>query len=349
MKVMTKLLKQLPWELQFYFYVAVWMVQVQFLNATNQMPFTVIPGNNVESSKLDKTLTCDQQRSDIKVCASQCIDLHQNGSGCPGFYTDKTQSGNCHVCHVSSLNEIQSNSYMTFTSDHLVYLILTYNTTEPDVAMDLDQFSSGTNLMNGMNTDGTTTNIAESDLVDAINGKGVYLHDEGKIRLTGSETECWTNLDHCSSWLTISIWMKTVTVANSYVVSTGTIKQRGISLLYKTDNKIRTLVTLDDRRFEALFVSTLLVNASWYHVTGSYDVTDGASIFINGIMEKENQFENQQSETVDEVDWGAHIGVRDWTSYDVAYFNGFVDEFKCYYRLLNRAGKSRDNKWSIFY
>ena len=193
------------------------MFQILLVSARNQMPFTVISGSKVESSKLTKTLTCDQQRNDIQICASECFNMHQNGSGsgCPGFLTDKTQSENCHICHVSSLGEINSNSFTTFTGDHLVYLILTHNTADPDIAMDFDQFSSGDNLINGTNTDGTTTNIVESDLVDAINGKGVYLHDEGKIRLTGSGSECWTNLEHCSSGLTLSIWMKPVIVANS--------------------------------------------------------------------------------------------------------------------------------------
>ena len=316
----------------------------------NQMPFTVLSGTTVESSSFSKTLICDSLGDNIEACAQECYDLQTNGTGCPGFYTGTTQTGTCHICRVSTRAEINTNSYTTFTNDHLVYLILEENgMAKPDVAMGFEKFIPESSFMNGTNTEGTTTSIVESDLIEGVNGRGIHLHNSAKIHLTGSGTKCWTNLYNCSSGMTMSIWMKPTAVGDSYVVATGVLQQRGIAFLYKLDNKVRTLVTLETGRFEALSTSTLQVNSEWYLVTGTYEASLGASIYINGVMEKENRFENPRSETVDQEDWSAHIGVRDRAPYEGGYFNGYVDEFKYYYRLLNRAGElilsvEKDNK-----
>ena len=112
-----------------------------------QMPYDVISSGTVEQSKLNSTLTCDEQRNSLQDCTAQCYSRSQNGikyynfkityyllldygtllltemqgkvifhclfmyclpgSGCPGFYSDTTQSNTCYICHVSNITEVQ--------------------------------------------------------------------------------------------------------------------------------------------------------------------------------------------------------------------------------------------------
>ena len=70
--------------------------------------------------------------------------------------------------------------------------------------MDFDNYSISNIFVKG--TVGTKVNVEESDHVSGIKGEALYLHSFRNVILTGSETECWINMDLCSSGITDFIW-----------------------------------------------------------------------------------------------------------------------------------------------
>ena len=211
-----------------------------------------------EIAKIGKALTCNEQISSIQICATECFDREQNGTGCPGFYTvtDSAGAQNCHICYVSNITEIQTSTYTNFSGNNLVYLFKT-DILPAEVPVDFEQLSAANDFINGTNTTGTTTNILDSDHVNGIKGKGFYIHDGAKVYLTGSEQECWTNLEHCESGISMSIWLKVVTFGDSYIVGTGVILQRGFALFVNTAHHIQSVLTLDTERFDTALISSL--------------------------------------------------------------------------------------------
>ena len=302
-------------------------------SSTEQMAFRVISGTAAEASRIATTLTCDQERSDIQICSQECLEVTENETGCPGFYAEKNEHGPCYMCRISDLSEVQNSHYTTFTSNHFLYL-RAHNKTEPEVSMDFEDFSPDGNSIHGNNVDGTTSGITVSDHVTGVRGKGVYFNNGAKITLTGSENECWTNIEHCSEGLTLSIWVKLEEITITYVVGSGAIKQRGVNIFLQ--NQFSMMTTLDDRRFYAWSTTNPVIN-TWYLVTGTYEPMNGNSVYINGILEAENKFDSAAYHQVDQVDWRAHIGVRD--SIPVTDpMTGTVDEFKYFYKILNMMG-----------
>ena len=315
--------------------LAIVIVSIGVTTASNQMPYTVISGSAAEASRIATTLTCDQERSSIQMCADECLQMAENGTGCPGFYTNKSRSGTCYICHVSNVTEIQATTYTTFTDNHLIYL-LDHNITDPEIAIDFEDFSPLSNTTHGNNVDGTTNGISASDHVTGVKGKGIHFDNGAKITLTGSEHECWTNIEHCTEGLTLSLWIKPVKVTQTYVFGTGSIKQRGVNIWL--NNKMALQTSLDAQRFLIFTVSTVTANR-WHLFTGMYHPTDGNSVYLDGILQAENRFDAVTNNPVSEEDWTAHIGVRDSTPYTDFPFIGTADEFKYYYRILNRYGK----------
>ena len=61
--------------------------------------------------------------------------------------------------------------------------------------------------------------------------------------------------------------------------------------------------------------------------------------FYTDAIQRAAQNSNGGSSTITEVDYNAHIGVRDNKPYNLNYANCRVDEFKYYYRVLNSAGE----------
>ena len=86
--------------------------------------------------------------------------------------------------------------------------------------------------------------VIDSDHVDGIKDKALYLHNGGRVSLTGLEGECWTNMDHCTSGVTMSIWFKPLEIKAPYPVSTGGILQPGLSFLLLADGQVSLMVTL---------------------------------------------------------------------------------------------------------
>ena len=81
-------------------------------NSTGQMLYTVISGSAAEDSRIATTLTCDQEREDIQICADECFQMAKNGTGCPGFYANKDGLGPCYMCHISNTISHESISFM---------------------------------------------------------------------------------------------------------------------------------------------------------------------------------------------------------------------------------------------
>ena len=303
-------------------------------NSTGQMLYTVIPGSAAEDSRIATTLTCDQERMAIQNCAEECFQMAENGTGCPGFYANKDGIGPCYMCHVSNIQNVQNANYTTFTGNHFLYM-RTHNKTEPEVEMDFEDFFSENKTIKGKNVNGTANDIAESDHVTGIKGKGIYINNGANISLTGSEHECWTNIEHCTDGLTFSIWINAESVTAAYVVGSGAIKQRGVN--FYLDNRFYMMTSLDTERFNAFSHSMASVN-TWYLFTGAYHPMKVNSVYVNGILEAENQFTARASNPAVHQNWRATIGSRDSSQYNIHPFRGTVDEFKYYYTILNPMG-----------
>ena len=108
-------------------------------NSTGQMLYTVISESSGEDSRIATTLTCDQEREDIQICADECFQMAKNGTGCPGFYANKDGLGPCYMCHISNIQNVQNANYTTFKGNDFLYM-RTHTITEPEVAMDFDDF-----------------------------------------------------------------------------------------------------------------------------------------------------------------------------------------------------------------
>ena len=177
-------------------------------------------------------------------------------------------------------------------------------------------------------------------------GTGLHLDGGGKVQLAGSETECWTNIEYCTVGVTMSIWVKpTASGEPFYIAATGSISQRGFGFYSENHGGVDALVTLDNGRYHALSKSKL-VAGNWHLVTCMYKAGDGISIYINGILEEgADEADTWTEQSVTEVDWNAHIGVKDLQPYNTIPLNGYVDEFKYFYRILNSAG--REGKLSL--
>ena len=216
------------------------------------MPYRVVSGSSEEIQVYNGSLMCDEQRLNIEHCGNECFNRSQSGVGCTGFYMNSSLIGSCFICHVSSITEIQANNFTTF-SDNTILFVLYTKTAEPRVSLNFDQYitEAGKLKVPGTNTEGATENVAETDFVPGKRDLGLHFHSGGDVYLSGSGTECWTNLDRCPSGLTISIWVKIETLKKSYIVGTGAVQQKGVSLFFNKDGEVRTVVQLDSSRYDS--------------------------------------------------------------------------------------------------
>ena len=210
-------------------------------NPEIQMPYKKILGSSTtEINTIGSTLTCDEQRSSLKDCATECLNRSFN-SGCPGFFWNTTQNNVCYLCHVSNITEIQGSSYTVYGTNDVIYL-LKPKSVKPEVSLNFENHNG--NTIPGTGTEGTITNVVEDDFVSGIKGTGLYLHDGGKVALTGSSTECWTNLQNCTSGMTVSIWFKPhIVAAYQHMVGSSANIQEGFTFfLDRSDKKPRVVV-----------------------------------------------------------------------------------------------------------
>ena len=194
-----------------------------------QMPFVKLPGSStMEINKIGSTLTCDEQRYSLKDCATECYNRRSTSPGCPGFYKQSSQNIFCNICHLSNYSEIQANSFITIGTNDELYLLKSVRP-DTDIEMDFDNYTKTT--IYGKGTEGTTMNIVESDHVVGIKGQGLYLHDGSHVILTGSGSECWTNLDNCSSGFLVSFWFQAKAQHTTYphILGSGVSYDKGFN------------------------------------------------------------------------------------------------------------------------
>ena len=247
-------------------------------NPEIQMPYKTIPGSSTaEISTVGSTLTCNEQRASVKECATECYNRSSTNTGCPGFYTDITQNGVCHLCHAANSSEPKT----SFNSDDILYLLTTRRVV-PEVSIDFDNYTSDT--IYGTGTEGTIIGLAESDHVTGVKGNGLYVHGGGKVRITGSGTECWTNVDHCSSGMTASIWFKSTTtnLMDSIIISTGNRNEWGFSFFARSNGKMEFIIRLNNLRPSSFTSHPEVVLNQWNLLTGTYDGTTQVDNYFNG-------------------------------------------------------------------
>ena len=332
------------WKLQIILYVH--LVHVPHIshgfNPEIQMPYEKISGSSTtEINKRGSTLTCNEQINSLKDCAIECFDRSLTNTGCPGFFWDTTQNEVCYLCHVSNITEVQGSSFTTIETNDIIYLLKS-RPAEADVSVNFDSHSG--NAIPATGTEGTTTNVVEEDFVSGIKGTGLYLHDGGRVALTGSSTECWTNIQQCTSGMTVSIWFKPTNLnhGHSFIVGSGGNRLDSFSFyLNGHSRKPQMVAYLPEGRYYALAVSLLVLN-QWTLITGTFHPDHGTTISMNGVFEHERTDLDGYVEVVDSDSRG-HIRVKDAPPYSQEHITGEVDEFKLSYRLLNSVGMYKIN------
>ena len=256
--------------------ICYWLALIQTFNPEIQMPFRAISASStVEINAIGLTLNCNEQRNSLKECAIECFIRSSSNTGCPGFYTDTTQNGVCHLCHAATSSEAKT----SFSTDDVLYLLTTKRVV-PEVSMDFDNYTS--DLIYGTGTVGTIIGLAASDHITGVKGKGLYVHGGGKVRITGSGTECWTNLDHCSSGFTASIWFKPTTIVASYIISTGDGHQGGFTFWAENTRKIRFYVRHNGMHYRTESSDHKVMLNEWSLLTGTYDGANRVTGYFNG-------------------------------------------------------------------
>ena len=238
---------------------------VTFINGFNpeiQMPYKAISGSSTAKiSVIGSTLRCNEQRNSLKEYATECYDRSLN-TGCPGFYTDTTQNGICHLCHPSS-------SATTFSNEDVLYVLRT-KWAVPEVSMDFENYTSDT--IYGKGTEGTIIGLAESDHVTGVKGKGIYMHGGGYVSLTGSGSECWTNLDNCTSGMTVSFWYKNPDRNTEHIFrSRKSGNQQGFAFILYREGHSRFLVNRKTPVGSWNLVAYGMKLNEWMHLSGTFD------------------------------------------------------------------------------
>ena len=276
------------------------------------MPFEKKSGHSIRYiTKLKSSLTCDEERSSLKDCATECFSRSLTNVGCPAFHKATNENDVCHLCHVSNYSDVEGNIYTTLNSNAYIYL-LRKRQVIPEVYMDFENYSS-TNIF-GKGTLGTKVNVEESDHVSGIKGEALHIHSFRYVTLTGSGTECWTNLDHCSSGITASIWFYPKSLAQfSNIVNSAKRGNKGFNIQTQSDQYVYFHVFSGSHWFRLRSSRTISEN-KWYFLTAVYkenyeDDNVLITVYIDG-MNHSGPFTITEETNVD-GDWGARIGIKD--------------------------------------
>ena len=319
------------------FIFTVMSIKVAYVNGfipEIQMPFKKVLGSSAtEMGKIGSTLICREERQTLKDCATECFDRSSNNDECPGFYSNSTTTNICFLCRVSNSSEVNNGLHTTFTQNSKVYLLL-HNKIEPEISIDFENYSG--NTIYGKGVEGTTVGVVDSDHIPGFMGNSLHLHDGAYVRLTGSGTECWTNLDHCTSGMTVSIWFKAQSQIYSYIAASGTQYQKGFSLITHPDQTAFWIDLSSGRN--AVKTDTVLTVGTWFYVVVTFLGDNGPELYINGIHDSMTKLTSAPQ--IFNTDWGARIGIKDDGDDDLHPIeNAVVDEFKYYYRILSSVGK----------
>ena len=313
-----------------------------------QMPFVKIPGSSTSKiNKIGSTLTCNEERNSLKDCATECYNRRSTSTGCPGFYKESIQNSICNICHVSSYSEIQANLFKTFGNNDELYLMKSVRPVT-DIEMDFNNYTETT--IYGKGTEGTKIDVVESNHISGIKGQGLYLHDRSHVILTGSGSECWTNLDNCTSGFSVSIWFQAKAHLDqiSHILGTGVSYDKGFNFQVKTANNSELIIFkifTSTKTYTVKFFPTTLVN-QWCHLVGIFNGNDDVQLYING-TESGGTSTTSGSSATDSAGFEAHLGVgfphKGYPS------NAYFDQFKFYYKMLNKVGKFHSNGLQALY
>ena len=212
--------------------------------------------------------------------------------------------------------------------------MLRHSKIEPKISVNFENYSG--NTIYGEGVIGTTVDVVDSDHVEGITGKGLHLHDGAYVSLTGSGTECWTYLDHCSSGMSVSIWFKAQSQIYSYIAASRTQYQKGYSLITSPDV---TAFWIDlSSGCNSVKTNTVLRVGSWFYLVGTFHEDRGLELYINGVHG--SMTKSTGPPQISNTDWGARIGIKD-DGQDSTHpvDNAVVDEFRYYYRVLSAVGE----------
>ena len=299
-----------------------------------QMPFKKVVGSSTtEISKIGSTLICNEQRNFLKDCATECFDRSLTSTGCFGFYSNSTENNICYLCRVTNSSDVLNNLNTEFTANSSLYL-LRHSEIKPTIYMSFENYSG--NTIYGEGVVGITVGVVDSDHIPGFRGRSLHLHGGSYVRLTGSEAECWTNLDHCLSGMSVSIWFKAQSQIYSYIAASGSQYQQGFSLITYPQSTAFWIDVSSGRN--SVQTDTVLTAGSWFYIVGTFHEDQGLELYINGVHESMARSTNAPE--ISNTDWNARIGIKDdsldsWHAVDDAV----VDEFKYYYRVLNSVGK----------
>ena len=296
-----------------------------------QMPFTKVYGYSSEQiNRIGSSLTCDEERSSVKDCATDCTA----STTCPGFYTESSGNVACKICHVSSSSEIQGNSFTAFQDGDEIFVRKSLQPT-PEVALNFDKYTETEFL--GEATLGTMVDIEESDHVSGVKGQGLYVHGGSHVILTGSGSECWNNMDYCTSGFSASIWFQARAqhTTNPHILGTGASYDKGFNFqLQANSHEFHFKTFTSTKRYSKTSPQTATLNI-WYHLVGIFNGNDDVELFIDGVENGRSTSTGSISAS-DSQGYGAHVGVQYYSKN--SHTDGYVDAFKFYYRVLADIG-----------
>ena len=214
-------------------------------------------------------------------------------------------------------------------------LVLAYNFDE----------GSGQTAYNAASTgsvnDGTLGSTATADSADpkwinrsqASNSPGSLTSDSsGALSFDGKNdyVNCGNDpsLDITDA-ITIEAWVKPTSAANFDAIVSKQGINVGYMILMMATKKFRMYV--GDGNWEYVESDTIFDGVSWYHITGTYNPSDGKiRIYINGILEGTPTSQGAPLTSAVDVIIGAYAS--DPTTY---YFNGSIDSVRIYNRALS--------------
>ena len=129
--------------------------------------------------------------------------------------------------------------------------------------------------------------------------------------------------------ITIEAWVKPTSAANFDAIVSKQGINVGYMILMMATKKFRMYV--GDGNWEYVESDTIFDGVSWYHITGTYNPSDGKiRIYINGILEGTPTSQGAPLTSAVDVIIGAYAS--DPTTYN---FNGSIDSVRIYNRALS--------------
>ena len=136
-----------------------------------------------------------------------------------------------------------------------------------------------------------------------------------------------------------SIWFqaKVHLTEYSHILGTGRNTDRGFNFQIKagSTHEILFLVITNSMQYLVTSLESNVVN-QWYHLVGVFDGSNGVQLFIDG-NDSAGTKTTLSTTATDDAGFTAHLGVR--FPEKGHHTNGYVDQFKFFYRMLTAVGK----------